>query len=42
MEYKKILHGLDGSEGPFKALEQGVELQCHVPVGHAEALNDLA
>jgi nucleotide-binding universal stress UspA family protein len=26
MEYKKILHGLDGSEGSFKALEHGVEL----------------
>jgi nucleotide-binding universal stress UspA family protein len=26
MEYKKILHGLDGSEGSFKALEQAIEL----------------
>ena len=26
MEYKKILHGLDGSEGSFKALEHAVEL----------------
>lgn len=33
MEYKKILHGLDGSEGSFKALEQVIELaQCF----HAE------
>ena len=26
MEYKKILHGLDGSEGSFKALEHALEL----------------
>ena len=26
MEYKKILHGLDGSEGSFKALAHAVEL----------------
>jgi len=26
MEYKKILHGLDGSEGSFKALEHAIEL----------------
>jgi nucleotide-binding universal stress UspA family protein len=26
MAYKKILHGLDGSEGSFKALEHAVEL----------------
>jgi len=26
MEYKRILHGLDGSEGSFKALEHAVEL----------------
>ena len=26
MEYRKILHGLDGSEGSFKALEHAVEL----------------
>jgi len=26
MEYKRILHGLDGSEGSFKALEHAIEL----------------
>ncbi len=26
MKYKKILHGLDGSEGSFKALEHAVDL----------------
>jgi len=26
MEYKRILHGLDGSEGSFKALEHALEL----------------
>ena len=26
MEYKKILHGLDGSDGSFKALAQAIEL----------------
>ena len=26
MEYKKILHGLDGSEGSFKALESALEI----------------
>jgi nucleotide-binding universal stress UspA family protein len=26
MEYKKILHGLDGSTGAFKALEHAIEL----------------
>jgi nucleotide-binding universal stress UspA family protein len=26
MEYKRILHGLDGSEGSFRALEQAIEL----------------
>jgi nucleotide-binding universal stress UspA family protein len=33
MEYKKILHGLDGSEGSFRALEHALELaHCY----HAE------
>jgi nucleotide-binding universal stress UspA family protein len=26
MEYRKVLHGLDGSEGSFKALEHAIEL----------------
>jgi nucleotide-binding universal stress UspA family protein len=26
MEYKRILHGLDGSEGSFKALEHAIEV----------------
>jgi len=26
MEYRRILHGLDGSEGSFKALEHAIEL----------------
>ena len=26
MEYERILHGLDGSNGSFKALEQAIEL----------------
>jgi len=33
MEHKKILHGLDGSEGSFRALEHAIELaNCY----HAE------
>jgi nucleotide-binding universal stress UspA family protein len=30
MEYKKILLGLDGSEGSFKALEHAIELAKHL------------
>ena len=33
MKYRKILHGLDGSEGSFKALEHAVELASRF---HAE------
>ena len=33
MKYRKILHGLDGSEGSFKACEHAVELASRF---HAE------